>query len=49
MNPELKDKIIAHFDELSLLDFLGADIADLVDKFEEEIMERADEFEQATS
>jgi len=45
MNPELKDKIIAHFDELSLLDFLGLDIADLVDRLEEDIMEKQIEFE----
>lgn len=46
MNDELKDKIIAHFDELSLLDFLGLTIEDLVDRLEDDIMEKAVEFEQ---
>lgn len=45
MNEELKDKIIAHFDELSLLDFLGLTIEDLVDRLEDDIMEKSVEFE----
>lgn len=49
MNPELKDKIIAHFDELSLLDFLGLDIADLVDRLEEDNDEKRVELEQQVS
>lgn len=49
MDPELKDKIIAHFDELSLLDFLGLDIADLVDRLEEDIDEKRVELEQQVS
>lgn len=45
MNEELKDKIIAHFDELSLLDFLGLTIEDLVDRLEDDIMEKQIELE----
>lgn len=45
MNEELKDKIIAHFDELSLLDFLGLTIEDLVDRLEDDIKEKQIELE----
>jgi hypothetical protein len=44
---DLKDKIIAEFDEASLLDFLGIDMEMLVDLLEEEINERQEQFEQA--
>ncbi len=45
MNEELKERIIAHFDELSLLDFLGLTIEDLVDRLEDDILEKSVELE----
>lgn len=44
---ELKDKICAAFDELSLLDFLNIDMEQLVDILEEEIDEQRERLEQA--
>ena len=43
---DLKDKIIAEFDEASLLDFLGIDMEMLVDLLEEEINEQQERFER---
>lgn len=43
MNEELKDKIVATMDELSLLDALGLDISDLVEYFSDLIDANAEE------
>lgn len=44
---ELKEKIASCLDETDFLDILGYTIVDLVDFFEEEIVENIDEFEKA--
>lgn len=44
---ELKQRIVAGLDELSLLDILGLDISDLVDLLEEEIERSKPELERA--
>jgi len=46
---ELKAKIIACMDELTFLDLLGLDIADLVEKYEDEIEQERERFERATN
>ena len=46
---ELKAKIVSCMDELQFLDFLGLDISDLVEVFEERIDEQREEFERATN
>ena len=44
---ELKDLIVAKLDVTEFLDILGYDLADIIDKFEEEIHEYRDEFVSA--
>ncbi len=46
---ELKAKILSCMDELQILDFLGLDIADLVEKYEDEIEQERERFERATN
>jgi hypothetical protein len=43
---ELKDKICAHFDELSLLDFLDISMEQLVDYLEDAIEESRERLER---
>jgi hypothetical protein len=44
---ELKDLIVAKLDVIEFLDILGYDLADIVDKFEEEIEEYRQELHAA--
>lgn len=47
MVDELKDLIVAKLDVIEFLDILGYDLADIVDKFEEEIEEYRQELHAA--
>jgi hypothetical protein len=47
MVDELKDLIVAKLDVTEFLDILGYDLADIIDKFEEEINEYHSEFVSA--
>ena len=42
MNDELKDLIIHNLDIMEFFDLLGVELADIIDKFEEEIEENQD-------
>lgn len=47
MNDELKQEIICKLDVLELLDILGLDMSDLVEKLEDEIEDQKEELRRA--
>jgi hypothetical protein len=49
MNDELKELIAVKLDVVEFLDLLGLELADIVDKFEDEIDENKEELLRATS
>lgn len=49
MVDELKDLIVANLDVIEFLDIFGYDLADIIDKFEDEIEEYQQELHAACS
>ena len=49
MNEELHDLIAAKLDITEFLDILGLELVDILDKFEDEILEHKEELLRATS
>jgi hypothetical protein len=47
MIAELKERIVSALDVLEFLDILGYELADIIDKFDEELEEHYTEFDKA--